>query len=87
MQFAIVKTDVAKLRRIVFLLTGVFIVITAASGYLYHQNKSYQFENQRLIIVNDSILSENLELKNSLRQKSSTVLKSASENIKKKEIK
>jgi hypothetical protein len=37
--------------------------------------------------VNDSILSENLELKNSLRQKSSTVLKSASENIKKKEIK
>jgi hypothetical protein len=82
-----VKTDVAKLRRIVFLLTGVFIVITAASGYLYRQNKSYQFENQRLIIVNDSILSENLELKNALRQKPSTVLKAASENIKTKEIK
>jgi hypothetical protein len=87
MQIAIVKTDVAKLRRIVFLFMGVFIVITAASGYLYRQNKSYQFENQRLIIINDSILSENLELKNSLRQKSSTVLKAASENTKKKEIK
>lgn len=87
MQFAIVKKDVAKLRKVVFLLMGVFIVITAASGYLYHQNKSYQFENQRLIIVNDSILSENIELKNALRQKPSAVSKAASENIKTKEIK
>lgn len=59
-----------------------FIVITAASAYLYHQNKHYQFENERLIIVNDSVLSENIELKNELRQKSSTILKAASENFK-----
>jgi hypothetical protein len=38
-----------------------------------------------LIIVNDSILSENLELKNWVRQnKSSTVLKVPSENFKTK---
>jgi len=75
------------LKKVFFLLAAVVIVIIAASGYLYRQNKSYQLENQRLIIVNDSILSENIELKNELRKKSSTVLKAASENFKKKEIK
>jgi hypothetical protein len=87
LQLAIVKTGTVKLKRAIFLLGAIFIVLTAASGYLYRQNKSYQFENQRLIIVNDSILSENIELKNELRQKSSTVLKAASENFKTREIK
>lgn len=80
------KTDVVKLKRVVFLLLTAFIVIMTASGYLYRQNKNYQYQNQRLIVVNDSILSENIELKNALRQNSSTVLKKAfSENFKKRE--
>jgi hypothetical protein len=82
-----VKTGLIKLRGLVFLFAAIFIAITAVSGYLYRKNKSYRFENQRLIIVNDSILSENLELKNEVRQKSSTVMKAASENFKRKEFK
>ena len=81
------KADAVKLKKLAFLLGAIFIVVTTASGYLYRQNKSYQFENQRLIIVNDSVLSENIELKNELRQKSSTVLKASSGNFKTKEIK
>jgi hypothetical protein len=79
--------DVAKLKGIIILLATVFVIVSAASGYLYHKNKSYRFENQRLIIVNDSILSENIELKNELRQKSWSVLKASSENFKMKEVK
>ena len=86
MQLAFVKTDAVKLKRFLFLLLAVFIVLTAASGYLYRENKSYRLENQRLILVNDSILSENIELRNALKEKSTTVLK-ASENFKKREIK
>jgi hypothetical protein len=76
--------DVANLKGIIILLATVFVVISVASGYLYQKNKSYRIENRRLIIVNDSILSENLELKNELRQKSSTVLKGSPENFKTK---
>ena len=80
------KTDVVKLKRILLLLVAVFIISATASGYLYHKNKSYRYQNQRLIIVNDSILSENIELKNALRRNSSTVLKKvSSENFKKRE--
>jgi hypothetical protein len=80
-----VKTSAVKFKTILFLLLATFVVLTAASGYLYNQNKNYQYENRRLIIVNDSILSENLELKNWLRQnRSSTVLKVPSENFKTK---
>jgi hypothetical protein len=80
-----VKTSAVKFKTILFLLLSTFVVLTTASGYLYNQNKNYQYENQRLIIVNDSILSENLELKNWVRQnKSSTVLKVPSENFKTK---
>jgi cell division protein FtsL len=82
LQFAIVKTDIVKLKRVVFLLLALFVVVTSASGYLYRQNKSYQYQNQRLIIMNDSILSENIELKNVLKQNSPAVLKVASESFK-----
>ena len=57
-----------------FFLLGLFIVMTTTSGYLYHENKSYQHENQRLVIVNDSILSENIELKNRLQQKGTAAM-------------
>jgi dTDP-4-dehydrorhamnose 3,5-epimerase-like enzyme len=53
-----------------FLLAG-FLLLTTASGYLYKKNKTYQYENRRLIIINDSILSENIELKNALQLKRS----------------
>jgi hypothetical protein len=38
-----------------------------------------------LIILNDSILSENIELKNALREKKPTVFKAVPGNFKKKE--
>ena len=58
----------------------------AASGYLFYENKSYQYQNHRLIIVNDSILSENIELKNALQQrKISTAIRMAGENFKLRE--
>lgn len=69
----------AKLRWALFLLSAGAVVLTAASGYLYRQNKSYQYQNQRLIVVNDSILSENIELKNALLQKRPTVFKAVPE--------
>jgi len=75
-----VKTDALKFKRMAFVAMVFLIVLVGASALLYRQNKSYQFQNQRLIIVNDSILSENLELKNALRQKTSTVLKSHAVN-------
>lgn len=74
-QIAKVKIGVQP-RAGLFLLLAVFIVLTAATGYVYHQNKNYQYRNRRLIIVNDSVLSENLELKNSLlNSKSPSVFK------------
>jgi hypothetical protein len=65
---------------------GVVLVTMTALGYLYNQNKSYQYQNQRLIILNDSILSENIELKNAL-QKQPTTFKAMPGNFKKKENK
>jgi hypothetical protein len=65
------NAGVIKLRVIFFSMVGVLFVLTTASGYLYHQNRNYQNQNQRLIILNDSILSENIELKNALHPKSS----------------
>lgn len=67
------KTGLVKLRVFLFSMVAVLFAFITASGYLYHQNRSYQYQNQRLIILNDSILSENIELKNALHQKSSAV--------------
>lgn len=50
------------------LLVSAFLVLMVASGFLYQQNRIYQNQNRRLIILNDSILSENMELKNALQQ-------------------
>jgi hypothetical protein len=81
------KKDAAKWRSVLFLFIAGLIFFTAASGYLYRQNKNYQFQNQRLIILNDSILSENIELKNALQQKKPTVFKAVPGNFKTKENK
>ncbi|MGZ3923036.1 MAG: hypothetical protein ACXVBJ_04665 [Flavisolibacter sp.] len=68
-----------------FFLVGLFIVMTTTSGYLYHQNKSYQHENQRLVVLNDSILSENIELKNRLQQKGTAAMQNIGGRFKTKE--
>lgn len=61
----------ARIKPVLLILFAGAVLLITASGYLYKENKSYQYENQRLIILNDSILSENIELKNALRQKQS----------------
>lgn len=73
------------IKSVFFFLVGLFIVFTATSGYLYHENKSYQHENQRLIILNDSILSENIELKNRLQQKRTAATENLERHFKSKE--
>jgi hypothetical protein len=73
---------VIKLRVIFFSMVGVLFLLTTASGYLYHQNRNYENQNQRLIILNDSILSENIELKNELHQKPSAALQPFTTNVK-----
>lgn len=73
------------IKPVLFFLLGLFIVFTTTSGYLYHENKSYQHENQRLIILNDSILSENIELKNRLQHKGPAVTQNVEEHFKTKE--
>jgi hypothetical protein len=81
------KKNAVKLRTTLFLFAGALILFVIASGYLYRQNRNYQYQNQRLIILNDSILSENIELKNALQQKKPTVFKAVPGNFKKKENK
>jgi len=71
-----------QIKIIFFVLLVCFVVLSTMSGYLYQENKKYQYQNRRLIVVNDSVLSENLELKNSLLQKpSSALIKNGRENF------
>jgi len=70
---------------LLFFLTG-FGVLSIFSGYLYNENAKPQNQNCRLLLLADSILSENVELKNALLQKtSSTAIKSAGEDFKMRE--
>jgi len=73
-------------KSVLFLLLSGFVLPGAVSGYLYYENKTYQHRNHRLIIVNDSILSENIELKKALQQRrTSTAIRIESENFKLRE--
>ena len=75
-----------QVKSFLYLLLAGFLLMGSASGYLFYENKSYQHQNHRLIIVNDSILSENIELKNALQQRRfSTAIRMASENFKLRE--
>lgn len=47
---------------------GFVILLLLFCGSLYKQNKTYQQENRRLIIENDSIMSVNIELSNSIKK-------------------
>lgn len=65
-----------------FLGSGI-VALTLFSGILYKQSQSMERENRKLIIQNDSIMSVNIELKNSLIRKSSfTENKVAEKNTK-----
>ena len=68
------KMTIAIKSILLFSLALVVVTITA-SGYLYRENKGYQMENHRLIVVNDSILSENMELKDRLLQREASAEK------------
>lgn len=71
-----------QIKIIFFVLFVCFVVLCTISAFLYQENKTYQYENRRLILVNDSVLSENLELKNTLLQKpSSALIKNGRENF------
>lgn len=47
---------------------GFVIVLLLLCGSLYKQNRNLQQENRRLIIVNDSVMSVNIELSNSINK-------------------
>ena len=54
---------------IIYLLGSIVVVLSFAALFLYRQQTSMVQENRFLILQNDSILSENIELKNQLLQK------------------
>ena len=78
------KTTIA-IKSALFFSLSLFVVLTIASGYLYRENKTYQNENHRLVVVNDSILSENIELKNRLQREASVERKNIPADFKTKE--
>lgn len=55
------------------LLTAV-VLLLALNAYLLHSNNQYRQQNRTLILQNDSILSVNLELKQSYQNRQSTAL-------------
>ena len=57
----------------IFLLS-VVIISLLMNGVLYRQNQSYRNRNRTLILQNDSILSVNLELINTLNRNSRVTL-------------
>jgi dTDP-4-dehydrorhamnose 3,5-epimerase-like enzyme len=63
------------------------MMLIFTSTYLYRENRSYQQENHRLIVSNDSILSVNIELKNQLQQKERAAMRSFDDNVKTKNSK
>jgi dTDP-4-dehydrorhamnose 3,5-epimerase-like enzyme len=63
------------------------MMLIFTSTYLYSENRSYQLENHRLIVSNDSILSVNIELKNQLQQKGRAAMRSFDDNVKTKKSK
>lgn len=75
-QFAYVKFSSKYFFR--FLAGGIILLLSAISGNLYRKNRIYEWENRQLLIQNDSILSENIELKNSLINRSASQKKTSS---------
>jgi cbb3-type cytochrome oxidase subunit 3 len=52
-----------------FLMSGAILFLCFIAGFLYTEKKSFQQENRQLIIENDSIMSVNIVLVDSLKQK------------------
>jgi hypothetical protein len=51
-----------------FLMNGAILLLCFISGLLYSEKKCIQHENRQLIIQNDSIMSVNIVLADSLKQ-------------------
>lgn len=58
-----------RMRIIPLVLATGLIVLSLITGYLYRQTENYLDENHRLIVINDSLLSVNIELRNALASK------------------
>jgi hypothetical protein len=54
---------------IFFLLSGGLITLGALTGFFYKEKRMMQEQNRLLIIQNDSIMSVNILLNDSIRQK------------------
>jgi CHASE3 domain sensor protein len=54
-----------------FTFGGLLVILLFVSGLLFHQNNVYRQENRELIIENDSVISVNIELRESLEKSSS----------------
>ncbi|HEY1023263.1 MAG TPA: hypothetical protein VGE06_13170 [Flavisolibacter sp.] len=54
---------------LVYALTAIVLVLTFAASLLYQQKNRAQNVSRVLILQNDSILSENIQLKNSLLER------------------
>lgn len=64
MKFLLFKYSVP----LVYALTALLLVLATAAVMLYAQRGTALQQNRQLILQNDSILSENIKLKNSLLQ-------------------
>jgi len=63
-----------KPRNIKLMLLGAVVLLLAVNMYLLYQNSRYRHENRALILQNDSILSVNLELMNTVLPSSTSLL-------------
>jgi hypothetical protein len=54
---------------VVLLFSGILLLLSLSTGLLYKEKKTFQEKNRELIIQNDSIMSVNILLTDSLRQK------------------
>ena len=54
---------------IFFLLSGGLLILAGLSGFFYQEKRVVQEQNRLLIIQNDSIMSVNILLNDSMRQK------------------
>ncbi|MFT3910445.1 MAG: hypothetical protein QM737_13555 [Ferruginibacter sp.] len=69
-------------KSIVYLLSGLLVVLVFTTGYFYKQSKCYQKHNRELIIQNDSIIGVNINLTDELETRQSNSKEGSIANIK-----
>ena len=53
------------------MLGGILVLLLITTGFLYKEKRTFEEQNRRLIIQNDSIMAVNILLNDSLKQKKS----------------